>query len=83
MFIKSWRLLGEEMNRCDICFCLSEDSDKYMYKWPDAGRHGEDVDGFCCEECANLPPEEQYRLMKDTLSAKRARDDGMRDHETS
>ena len=65
------------MTRCDICLILSDDSDKYYYKWSDAGEHGRDMDGFCCGDCAHMPPEEQIRLMMDMKSAKLARTEGL------
>lgn len=63
---------GNKPIRCGICFCLSVDADKYYYKWADAAQDGMDIDGFCCGECAHLPPLEQLQLLKDTLSAKYA-----------
>lgn len=53
------------MSKCDLCF--KEDPCEYFYKWPDAGPNGEDVDGFCCKDCAKLEPIAQWEKLKDSL----------------
>lgn len=46
---------------CEICGKTKPDGNLYYYQFPDAGKDGQDLDGFCCKECGKNPMEAAYK----------------------